>query len=73
MRRRRQPTWSSTAPESQEFRYRLKGTVSRDFLLQAFPHLPPVSTTQVCVHHELQISPRIFGPNGILRGLGEGN
>ncbi len=35
-------------------RYRLKGTVSRDFLLQAFFHLPPVSTPQL-VHLELRI------------------
>jgi hypothetical protein len=47
------------------------------FLIEDFFHLPPVSTTLV-VHLELQISPRSFeknrnGPNGVLRGLGEGN
>jgi hypothetical protein len=47
----------------------------KNFLLEGFFHLPPVSLTPVA-NLELRISPRIFekirnGPNGIIRDLGE--
>jgi hypothetical protein len=49
--------------------------IMKNFLIEDFFHLPPVSATPV-VHLELRISPRIFeknrnGPNCILMGLGE--
>jgi hypothetical protein len=47
----------------------------KNFLIENFFHLPPVSLTLVA-SLELRISPLIFekirnGPNGIIRGLGE--
>jgi len=54
---------------------RCPSKIVKNFQLEDFCHLPPVSATQG-VHLELRISPRIFekirnGPIGILRGLGE--
>ena len=54
---------------------RCPNKIIKIFLIEDFPHLPPVSTTPV-VNLELGISPRIFekfrnGPNGILWGWGE--
>jgi hypothetical protein len=47
----------------------------KNFLIEDFFYLPPVSTT-LLVHLELRISLRIFkivhnGPNGLIRCLGE--
>jgi hypothetical protein len=49
--------------------------IKKNFLIEDFFHLPPVSMTLVA-NLELQISPRIFkkilnDPHGIIRGLGE--
>jgi hypothetical protein len=54
---------------------RCPSKIIKNFWLEGFFHLPPVSLTPVA-NIELQISPRIFvkiqnGPNGIIRGLGE--
>ncbi len=54
---------------------RCPNKIIKNFLIEDFLNLPPVSTTLV-VNLELRISPGIFkkirkGPNGILRVLGE--
>jgi hypothetical protein len=54
---------------------RCPNKIIKYFLIEDFPHLPPVSTTPV-VNLELRISPQIFeqirnGPNGILWGWGK--
>jgi hypothetical protein len=54
---------------------RCPNKIIRNFLIEDFFHLPPVSTTPV-VHVELRISSRIFekiqnSPNSTLGGLGE--
>jgi hypothetical protein len=55
--------------------HRCPNKIIKNFLIEDFLDLPPVSTTPV-VNLELRISPRIFekirnGPNRILWGWGE--